>query len=43
MSYVPLNLGLMSHPANWIVVTLMVLIGGFALSLLTSVSPSDDG
>lgn len=41
MQFVPLNLNLMSHPANWIIVTLMVLLGGFALSLLTSISPAD--
>jgi hypothetical protein len=33
--YIPLNLELMSHPANWLVITLMVLIGGFALALIT--------
>jgi hypothetical protein len=39
MDYVPLNIGLMSNPANWVIVTLMVMIGGFALALLTSLSP----
>jgi len=34
MQWVPLNFALMKHPANWAIVTLMVLIGGTALSLV---------
>lgn len=34
MDWIPLNFRLMAHPANWAIVTLMVLIGGMALSLI---------
>lgn len=34
MKYVPLNLALMSHPANWVIIVLMVLIAGLGLSLV---------
>lgn len=37
---IPLNLPLMANPVNWIIVTLMVLIGGFALALLTQLQPA---
>lgn len=31
----PLNIALMSHPANWVIVTTMALLGAMALDLLT--------
>lgn len=34
MDYVPLNFKLMAHPANWAIVTLMVMIAGTALGLI---------
>lgn len=34
MEYVPLNFGLMADPVNWLIVALMVAIGGFGLSLV---------
>jgi len=34
MDKIPLNFALLSHPANWINVTLMVVIVGLALSLI---------
>jgi hypothetical protein len=42
MNYIPLNLALMGNPLNWVVITLMILLGGFALALLTSLQPSAD-
>ena len=42
LNYVPLNFSLMTHPANWIVVTLMVLLGSFAVSLIVSTRPAVD-
>lgn len=33
---IPLNLAIMANPYNWIVITLMVLIGGLALALLVN-------
>ncbi len=35
----PLNWNLMKYPTNWVIVTLMVLIGGIALHLLVSLAP----
>lgn len=29
----PINTAIMKHPANWVVITLMVLIAGLALSI----------
>lgn len=34
MNYIPLNFGLLKNPFNWIIVTLMVVIGGLALHLI---------
>jgi uncharacterized membrane protein len=34
MDYLPLNTALMSHPANWVIVTLMVLLAGIAVGLI---------
>jgi hypothetical protein len=34
MDSVPLNWNLLANPLNWIVIILMVFIGGLALSLL---------
>lgn len=34
MDRLPLNIPLLMHPANWIIVLLMVWIAGLALSLL---------
>lgn len=31
VKYVPLNWGIIKHPANWVIVLLMVIIAGFAL------------
>lgn len=39
--YVPLNFGLMAHPANWVILFLMVAIAGLAISLIT-VQPAAD-
>lgn len=30
MDYVPINWGLIKNPLNWIIILLMVLVGGFA-------------
>lgn len=32
--WVPINVDLISHPANWFVIILMLAIAGFALHLL---------
>lgn len=34
MDRIPLNFALLSHPANWLIILLMVWIAGLALSLL---------
>lgn len=34
MQYIPLNFALMKNPFNWIILTLMVLIGGLALNAI---------
>lgn len=34
MDLVPLNFRLMGNPANWAIITLMVLIAGIALGLV---------
>jgi len=39
---VPLNLALMRHPANWVIVTLMAMVGALALDLLTK-DTADNG
>lgn len=36
LKYVPLNFELMANPVNWLIVPLILLIGGFALALVTS-------
>lgn len=41
MQYIPLNFGLMSNPANWFVITLMVLLGGMVLAHVYH--PADTG
>jgi hypothetical protein len=33
--YVPLNLELMAHPINWIIIVLMVAIAGLGIALIT--------
>jgi hypothetical protein len=33
MDYVPLNIELMRHPANWVILFLMIAIVGLAISL----------
>jgi hypothetical protein len=32
----PINWAIISHPANWFIVLLMVLIAGFALDIIAS-------
>ena len=39
---IPLNLDMMANPYNWVVITLMVLIAGLALSLLFPQSANTD-
>jgi hypothetical protein len=39
--YIPLNFGLMSNPANWMIVTLMVLLAGMATAMIFH--PADTG
>lgn len=39
---VPLNLGLMANPYNWVIVTLMVAIAGLSLSLLVNAPSTQD-
>ncbi len=34
MDKIPVNFALLGNPANWIVIILMVWIGGLALSLI---------
>jgi hypothetical protein len=34
MEYLPLNTALMMHPANWAIVTLMVLLAGIGVGLV---------
>ncbi len=34
--FIPLNFEIMSHPANWVVLLLMVYIAGLGLSLLVN-------
>lgn len=42
--YIPINWGLAANPYNWIIVVLMVMVGGLALSLLfPKVSPNTTG
>lgn len=38
MNYIPLNFGLMSNPYNWINITLMVMIFGFGVSLVSQLA-----
>lgn len=33
--FVPLNFELMANPVNWLIVPLTLLLGGFALALVT--------
>jgi hypothetical protein len=33
---IPLNFALMANPLNWIIITLMVLMGGIALHLIVN-------
>jgi hypothetical protein len=44
-SWVPINLELIRNPYNWVVVILMIVIGGMALHLIFSPMslPSADG
>jgi hypothetical protein len=39
--YIPINWALISTPTNWIVVTLMVMIAGFGLALITQTPSSE--
>lgn len=34
MNYIPLNWGLMANPYNWLILTLMVMIGGLAIAAI---------
>lgn len=34
MNFIPLNFALMANPVNWLVVALMLAIGGFGMSLI---------
>lgn len=34
-SWVPLNFEMMAHPANWVILFLMIAIAGLAMSLIT--------
>jgi hypothetical protein len=38
--YIPLNLALMANPVNWVIVALMVLLGGMALAYVTQLAPA---
>jgi len=40
MQYIPLNFALMKNPLNWVILTLMVVIGGLALN---AIFPGDAG
>lgn len=40
-TFIPLNFELMANPINWVIVTLMVLIAGFALAHVYSSTPKD--
>jgi len=42
MKYLPLNFELMGNPVNWIIVPLILLMGGFALALLTQNTPTEN-
>lgn len=37
-----INVNLLSNPFNWVVVTLMVVIGGFAIHLIFNVAPNSE-
>ncbi len=41
MNYIPINWALFLTPTNWLVVTLMVMIAGFGLALITTTPNSD--
>jgi len=36
MKWVPINWAIIGHPLNWVTITLMVILGMFALNLLLS-------
>jgi len=40
-AYVPLNFALLANPVNWVIVTLMVLLGGMALAHILQTKPAD--
>jgi len=42
MKYVPLNFELMKHPANWVILFLMIAIVGLAISLIFTTPPAVD-
>lgn len=39
--YIPVNWALIGNPYNWVVVTLMVMVAGLALSLLFPAAQED--
>ena len=40
-SFIPLNFDLMANPVNWVIVTLMVLLAGFAMAHIFSGTTKD--
>lgn len=40
MQYIPLNFDILKSPYNWLVVGMMVLIGGLAMNLIFSNPPA---
>lgn len=36
MDWLPINWAIAKHPLNWVIITLMVIIGMFALNLVLS-------
>ena len=40
-TFIPLNFALLSNPVNWVIVTLMVLLAGFALAHVLSTTATD--
>jgi hypothetical protein len=43
MRFVPLNLALLSNPWNWGVVTLMIMLFGFGITLITQLAEQAPG
>lgn len=44
LKYIPLNFTLMSNPVNWVIVALVLLLGGLGLTLVVNgIDISDAG